>query len=147
MVEPTMTTTARLYTTSINPTTGQPISEGWLPSGAEVIAVSYDTNDPEGRSVLLTIARGDWASLERADADAAREAGIARPVAARVAARLADADAEAPRRRGGRPRVGSRRIAVRVPEWVDALAESRGESVSATVRAALVLLRAEGVEA
>ncbi len=132
-----MTTTARLYTTSINPTTGQPISEGWLPSGAEVIAVSHDTNDPEGRSVLLTIKQGEYPSLARADADAAREAGIARP----------DADAEAPRRRGGRPRVGSRRIAVRVPEWVDALAESRGESVSAPVRAALVLLRAEGVEA
>ena len=133
-----MTTTARLYTTSINPTTGQPISEGWLPAGAEVIAAEWvDSEDPEGRSVLLTIKQGEYTYLERADADAAREAGIARP----------DADAEAPRRRGGRPRVGSRRIAVRVPEWVDALAESRGESVSATVRAALVLLRAEGVEA
>jgi hypothetical protein len=133
-----MTTTARLYTTSINPTTGQPISEGWLPAGAEVIATEWvDSDDPEGRSVLLTIKQGEYTYPERADADAAGEAGIARP----------DADAEAPRRRGGRPRVGSRRIAVRVPEWVDALAESRGESVSATVRAALVALRAEGVEA
>ena len=130
-----MTTTARLYTTSTHPTTGQAISEGWLPAGAEVIDAEWvDSEDPEGRSVLLTIKQGEYTYLERADADAAREAGITRT----------DADAEAPRRRGGRPRVGSRRIAVRVPEWVDALAESRGESVSATVRAALVAMRAEG---
>ena len=45
------------------------------------------------------------------------------------------------RRRGGRPRVGDRRINVRVPAWVDDLAASRGETVSETVRAALMMLR------
>ena len=70
-------TTCDLWTESLHPATRAPISEGVLAAGTlveDVLTVQHE--DPEQQQVLLWVRQGNSLWLERADAEAARAAGV-----------------------------------------------------------------------
>ena len=70
-------TEADLWTTSLHPSTLAPISEGILGAGAEIAKARFiESEDPEQQKVLLWVRQDGSLYLERADAAAARAAGI-----------------------------------------------------------------------
>jgi hypothetical protein len=70
-------TTRDLWTESLHPTTRAPINEGVLAAGALVVrGRALHSEDPEQQQVLLWVRQGNGIWLERADAEAARAAGV-----------------------------------------------------------------------